>query len=261
MSLEKAPSWTDLYYDVVGHYFWNPNLIGRIRDERIPARHWSEWKKRLMTLEAPVEHIMKFLFYVAPEDLLDRLVSTLLKRDISDLRLVAPGDDIIDGDIVQPDIIVRNESSLVFLELKVDSHSSIDQFTKYGIAAQCLMRAEPHLKTADLIILARHAEHGHVWSHATKLGLDSERAVRETALRGLEGDATVWSQRGVQRFMKTHPEQIGHLATRVKTIGLHLADYNALDKVLREYAAEERAVVRLINGLRGELKRRMLVSD
>jgi hypothetical protein len=260
VALEKAPYWTDLYYHVVEHYFWRPQAIGRISDRKKPAKHWEHWKGKLERQETPLNHIIDFLFHIAPQDLLDRVISALLKRQISDLQLVAPTAGTIDNNITQPDIIVSNSMALVFVEMKVDSQSSIDQFTKYAIAAHCIMQDEPQLKSVDLVILSRHADHNRVWKNAKGLGISGERAVRETAIRGLEHDPTIWSQRGVQSYVKSNPDSILRISDRVRSMGLHLADYSVLENALREYAAKEKTVEHLIDGVLHEFSRRHLVE-
>lgn len=260
VGLKKAPYWTDLYYDVVEHYFWRPQAIGRISDPKKTPRHWDHWKNKLESQETPLNHIVNFLFHIAPQDLLDRVISALLKRHISDLQLVAPTAGTIDGNIVQPDIIVSNSTDLVFVEMKVDSQSSIDQFTKYAIAAHCIMQDEPKLKSVDLVVLSRRADHGHVWKNSKGLGLADERAIRDVAVRGLERDPSIWSQRGVQSFLKSNPKSVSLISAQVKSMGLHLADYGVLERTLREYAAEEKTVARLIDGVLYEFARRRLVE-
>jgi hypothetical protein len=258
MALQKAPYWTDLYYQVVEHYFWRPQAIGRISDPQKPSRPWSHWQEKLKSQETPLNHIIDFLFHIAPQDLLDRVVTALLGRQISGLQLVALTEGTIDGNIVQPDIIVSNSRELVFIEMKVDSQSSIDQFTKYAIAAHCILQDERQIESVDLVLLARHKDHDRVWKNAEKLGVTDERSLRETAIRGLTSDPTVWSQRGVQSFLKSNPDSLVNLCGLVRTMGLHLKDYITLESVLRAYAAEEKTVERLIDGVLQEFCRRHL---
>ena len=259
MALEKAPYWTDLYYQVVEHYFWRPQAIGRISDPSKPAHPWKHWQDKLKSQETPLNHIIDFLFHVAPQDMLDRVISALLGRTISGLQLVAPSDGTIEGNVVQPDIIVSNATALVFVEMKVDSQSSIDQFTKYAIAAHCILQDEPQIKSVDLVLLGRHTDHGRVWKNAKRLGVSNERSVREAALRGLEHDPSVWGQRGVQSYLKSNPDALPHLCKHVKAMGLRLTDYAVLEAALRAYAAEEKTVERLIDGVLQEFARRKLV--
>ena len=258
MALEKAPYWTDLYYDVVAHYFWRPQDIGRKSDPEKQPRHWNYWREKLESQEAPLNHILNFLFHIAPQELLDRLISALLHRQMADLQLVAPAAGTIDHNIVQPDIILSNTSSLIFVEMKVDSRSSIDQFAKYGIAAHWIMQDEPQMTSVDLIMLGRHTDHCRIWKNAKRLGLTNEQSVRKAAIRGLEQDPTIWRERGVQRYIKAHPEEIPKLAKRLQTMGLHLADYAVLEGVLSDYANKESTVQRLVQGVLQEFTRRRL---
>lgn len=260
MALKKAPYWTDLYYHVIEHYYWRPQAIGRISDHTKIPRPWAHWKDKLTIQETPLNHIIDFLFHIAPQDLLDRVISALLKRKISKLELVIPTAGTIDDNIVQPDIIVSNSKALVFVEMKVDSQSSIDQFTKYAIAAHCIMKDEPKLKSSDLIVLSRHADHGRLWKNSKNLGLTNEQSVRRVAIRGLKHDPTVWSQRGVQSYVRSNPDDISSISKLVRTMGLHLADYSLFEGALRKYAAEEKTVEHLIQGVLHEFSRRHLVG-
>jgi hypothetical protein len=260
MPLEKAPYWTDLYYRVVEHYFWRPQNIGRKSNPEGTPKAWKHWKDKLQSQETPLNHILDLLFHIAPEQLLDRVVSALLQRQICNLRLVAPTPGTIDYNVVQPDIIVSNSAELVFIEMKVDSQSSIDQFAKYAIAAHCIVQDEPQITSVDFILLTRHPNPQRVWKNAKKLGLSSEQAVREVARRALQHDPTIWGERGVQRYTRSYPEAIPSLAKQLMSMGLHLADYVLLERALRDYAAEETTVNRLIHGVLQEFARRNLVQ-
>ncbi len=261
MPLEKAPHWTDLYYRIVEHYFWRPQAIGRISDPQKTSHPWNSWRAKLQSQETPLNHILDLLFYICPEKLLDRVISALVGRPLSNLQLVVPSDGTIDGNIVQPDIIVRNSTALVFVEMKVDSQSSIDQFAKYAIAAHCITRDEPAIQSVDLVVLTRHVEHKQIWKNARKLNLSDDRAVRDTAIRALNVDPSIWGERGVQRFVRNNPKSIASLTQRMDTMGLHLQDYSALEKALCEYAAEEITVRRLIEGVLQEFVRRELTGN
>ena len=260
MPLEKAPYWTDLYYRVVEHYFWAPQRIGRKSDPKRTSRPWQYWKDKLESQETPLNHILDLLFHIAPDELLDRVVSAFLKRQVSNFKLVAPSPGTIDYNVVQPDIILSNSRALVFIEMKVDSQSSIDQFAKYAIAAHCITQDEPQINSTDLVLLTRRAAHEEVWKKAKKLGLSDAQSVRAVAMRALRSDSTIWGERGVQRYTKAHPEAVPQLIDRMTSMGLHVLDYAVLANVLRHYAAEETTVNRLIQGVLREFERRELLE-
>jgi len=259
MPLRKAPYWTDLYYRVVEHYFWRPQAIGRRADPEKKRRSWRYWEQKLESQETPLNHILDLFFHIVPEELLDRVVSVLLGRKIDNLEIVLPEPGSVDYNIVQPDIIVSNGRELVFVEMKVDSQSSIDQFTKYAIAANYLVDSDPGIVSVDLVVLSRHTDYDQVWKNSKKLGLTSEEKLRRVAISGVKGDHSLWSERGVRRFLINNPGDVLRLADRLQTMGLHLVDYSPIERVLKDYAKKEVAVHRLIQGVLEEFSRRNLV--
>lgn len=262
MPLEKAPYWTDLYYRVVEHYFWKPQGIGRKSDPDKPSHPWRYWQDKLESQETPLNHILDFLFHIAPEELLDRVVSALIGRQISNLQLVSPTPGTIDGNVVQPDIIVSNSTELVFIEMKVDSKYSIDQYTKYAIAADCIIQGEPEITSVDLVLLSRHKMHEKIWKKAKQYGFTSGSEIREVAIRALENnDQSIWDERGVQRYINSYPNAIPQLIKQIKNMELHIADYSDLESVLLDYAEKETVINRLIHGVIQEFGRRDLVNN
>jgi hypothetical protein len=259
MPLEKSPYWTDLYYDIIENYFWSPQSIGRKTTKS--GQPWSYWKEKLQSQEVPLNHMLDLFFHVVPQELLDLSVSALLGKGMSAMEVVVSTPGTLDGHVVQPDITFRNEDSLVFVEMKVDSKSSVDQFTKYAIAALILTREQPELLSVDLVILSRHLEHQRIWQCASQLSLCDENAVRSAALRGLNDDPSIWKEKGVQSFLESHPEDLVPLSEQIGSMGLQLADYNAFARVLKEYAATERTVDRLISGVLNEFEVRELVDS
>ena len=259
MALKKASHWTELYYRVVEHYFWRPQAIGRKADPNKKSRSWDYWRNKLENQETPLNHMLDFLFYIAPEELLDLIVSSFLGRKIKNLEIVMPEYGIIDYNIVQPDIIIANGPEVVFVEMKVDSKSSVDQFAKYAIAAHYLMSADSTITSVDLVILSRHMEHKRLWKNSKKLGLTSEKTLREIAIKGIREDPSIWTEAGVKRFISKNPESLIKLIDRLKTMGLYLANYTLLEHILREFATRETGVRRLIEGVRAEFLRRNLI--
>jgi len=190
--------------------------------------------------------------------LLDRVVSAFLGRSAVGGQLVSASADVVDVHIVQPDIIFSDGRALVFIEMKVDSCSSIDQFVKYAIAAHCICRDSPNIESVDLVMLSRDGTHLQLWKKAKTLGLTDTAAVRKVALRGLKEDMDVWGEAGVPSFLEKNPGVTAALSQQVSSMGLHLADYRSLQTTLQEYATEEKTVSRLIEGVLWEFARRGL---
>lgn len=258
MALKKAPYWTDLYYSLVEHYFWRPQDIGRKAHPDMPSHPWAYWRSRLLSQETPLNHILDLLFHISPKELLDQSISALLERQESNLELVSPEEGTLDDNVVQPDIIVSNNKSLIFVEMKVDSKSSIDQFVKYAIAAHCILKDEPAIESVNLIILSRHRDHSQIWRGAKRKGLKSVDEIRELALKGLNGDQSIWDERGVQRYLSKNPAAVADLSNIIQTMGLHLADYKMLESALSTYIKKEKSIAPLVEGVLEEFGRRKL---
>ena len=260
MAVEKAPHWTDLYYRIVEHYFWKPQEIGRISNPKKPSQKWGHWLGKLQGQETPLNHILDLFFHMAPQPLLDQIASKMLSRTINGLELVHAAPDIVNPNIVQPDIILTNGPELVFIEMKVDSRSSLDQYAKYAIAALELRKAIPEITTVDLVMLSRHADHSKLWRNARKLGLDSIDKVKRTASAGLRGETDIWKEGGVPKYLSMQPDSRERLAEQAETMGLHLADYNALAGVLDAYARDKSTLGPFVGGVLHELRRRELIG-
>lgn len=261
MPLRKAPFWTDIYYRSVEEYFWRPQVIGRVTNPDKPSKPWSFWRSKLAEQEVALNHILDFLFHIAPQELLNEVVTRFLGRTISGVELVEPSPGLLDDNVVQPDIILSNTESLVFIEMKVDSKSSVDQVVKYAIAASQIATDEPTLDRVDLVILSRHTEHAKIWGRAKKLGLESVSALRSAASKGLKGDASIWSQPGVPRFITKNPEAVPRLQDMIANMGVFLCDYTTLADALTLYASEEPTAQRLVGGVLDELSRRGLIES
>lgn len=260
MALRKAPYWTDLYYKVLEEYFWRPQDIGRKSDPSKPSRPWSFWRGKLAVQETPLNHMLDFLFHISPPGLLDACVSDFLGKSVSGYELMEAEKGVIPESVVQPDIILSDGNHLLFVEMKVDSKSSVDQFVKYAIAAECLSVAGEKFDTVDLVLLTKEADHMKVWMSASKLGLNDSRAVKSVALDWIAKNGEPFKQKGVKKYMKQNPGSESSLERQVKNLNLRLTDYHSLATTLRQYADDEPGVARLVDGTLAELRRRDLIG-
>ena len=241
------------------HYFWRPQDIGRKAHPDLPRQPWAHWRERLASQETPLNHILDLLFHISPQELLDQSISALLDRTESNLELVLPEPGTLDDNIVQPDIIVSNGKTLIFVEMKVDSKSSIDQFAKYAIAAHCILKDEPTINTVELIILSRYRDHSKVWRGAKRKGLNSTGEVRDFALKGISSDQSIWDERGVLRYLNSNPGVETDLSDLIQSMGLYLADYKMLESALTNYAKLEKNITPLVDGVLEEFSKRGLI--
>jgi len=260
MAMSPAPFWTDLYYHVVEYYFWRPQLIGRKALPGVPAKAWPEWERGLRGQEIPLNHILDFLFYVSPPVLLDRVVTALTGRTFEGLALSAAGPGVLDVHVVQPDMILTNGKQLVLIEMKVDSKSSVDQLVKYAIGAHCMMQDHPEIDSVDLVLLSRTTDHNRAWKNQKALGIVDESSLRAAAVRRLTGDDSIGAKGGIQRFKRLRPDAFQEVGTTLEAMKLHLVNYDSLAAALRQFAAQEHTLSRLIDGVLHEFQERKLVQ-
>lgn len=257
MALQKAPFWTDLYYKIVEYYFWSPQVIGRISNPAKSAKPWRHWRNSLSSQETPLNHIIDFLFHIAPDEFLDAIIASLLGREAKGFSLVEPSPGTLDASIVQPDMILCNQKELVFVEMKVDSQSSVDQFIKYAIASACIRAQDPLIRSTDLVMLTRKAHHSYVWKNAARLGIGSEESLKSTAKIAVY-EESILCQRGVQKYFRANPNAKEEIVSQLDRIRLHMVDYSVLKNAMTAYISREKSLSNLINGVIEELGRRSL---
>lgn len=257
MALQKAPFWTDLYYQVVQHYFWSPQRIGRISDPNKTGKPWAHWRNALASQETPLNHIIDLLFHIAPDDFIDFVMTALLGRNVEGFNLVETSEGTLDSNVVQPDMILCNGKELVFIEMKVDSQSSIDQYIKYAIASACIRAEEKSIKSVDLIMLTRKADHRFVWKNARRLKIECEDSLKQVARKALK-DNSILCQRGVQKHFRRNPDDLDTVAAEIDRLCLHMVDYTVLKHAMEVYASKEKSLSNLIHGVIEELNRRSL---
>ena len=252
----KQANWTDIYYEIIEEYFWSPQWIGRISNPKRSPHPWSFWEKRLRRREVPLNHILNIALYLVPQELVDAALSVMVGKKVTGMQLVKLPE--LDANLVQPDMVFVSGKSLCFIEMKVDSRSSIDQFAKYAIAAKQLLDGSDETEEVTLVLLVRHAEHSRVWKRAAPDGLTSTASVRTHALRGLAGDADVWKEASVPGFMARFPEALPRVREVVETMDVSLADYRSL-AVFRSYGSADPTATKLIKGVLAEFEGRGLV--
>lgn len=258
MALKFVDDWTQTYYEAIQDYFWEPALFGRKPNG--DPKPWSHWEERLRRLEVPLNHILSQFFALAPEDTTDAVLSGLVEAPMKGFRLVSEpslGSEL-GNSFTQPDFVFANDSELVFLEMKIDTPSSVDQFAKYALSAERVCTLHPHLKQARLVILARACEDKRLWGDKR---VTDETVLRANAVRGLQGEPGVWKQQGMQTFMATaSPEDRERLVQRIQSLVLSVSTYAALVETLSSHTPPNPTAAKLIEGVLAEIRRRGLVE-
>lgn len=254
--IKELDGWTDHYYDFIDHYYWRPNRIG-LKKDKTTSKGWGPWLEKLRQYEPALNHMFDLFFHLAPQDLVDDAIGRLVGQPVDGMRLVKL--DGLNPNVVQPDMVFFDGLQLVFVEMKVRSTSSVDQFVKYAIAAQ---HGANLANQFHLVMLVPEAKHEKVWKGKFR----SKEDLRATALRGIDGDDSVWSR--PKNAARTHMENLENrglegLREIVQSITLTLKDYSSLQQTLQAYLeAEDRngTTQRLVEGMLRELCNRQDVN-
>lgn len=256
MKPKFADDWTELYYQAVEDYFWEPAIIGRMPDG--DSKPWPQWKASLREKEVPLNHILSLFFALAPQDTVDQVLSRLVGAELRGLRLVSEvgGSEDLKGTFTQPDFVFASDSDLLFLEMKIDSKSSVDQFGKYALSAEKLCTLYPNLQRVRLAMLVKDGTFHRVWG--SKAIVD-EQTLRATAVRGVRGDGEVWKQQGMVTYLKTASEDDRErLVVRIESMLLSISTYAVLGGALGAHVPSDPTAAKLVAGVQVELQQRGL---
>jgi hypothetical protein len=135
-------SWNDRYYDAVEFFCWEPQHLGKIRNPDSTLRNPKVAIERLRRIEVTLNHHFDFFFDLAPSALINHIFTMVFLDSVVGKykffgRNVESNFDL-EVNTTQPDLFFLNEHSIVSIELKIKSKSSVNQALKYaflGLAA------------------------------------------------------------------------------------------------------------------------------
>lgn len=158
----KNEGWTSEYYDIVSFYYWEPQLLNR-QNKRDPKKSHTDVIARIKRLEVPLNHILNIFFALTPNSLQQRffgtLVDTNLIRDVFEIAGRVKRETQPASSICQPDFIFESDNSLVGIEIKVNSSTSLDQIIKYAIYQTTYKNDNMKTKQNYLLLLNQSKEH------------------------------------------------------------------------------------------------------
>lgn len=149
--------WTDEYYEIMEFYYWEPQHIGKKKNPQNP-KTIEQIHEKLRAKEVPLNHLLNIYLKLLSNGALSSLFSDYLPSQPKEFIL--EGRDIVDRykaiypDFVnfsQPDVFLSSDSHNVFIELKVGSKTSMEQYLKY-LFLHCLDERF-HRRMKELVII------------------------------------------------------------------------------------------------------------
>lgn len=253
--MKKLEDWTEQYYNQIEHYFWTPQDFGRKSNQKnLP---WSHWLTKLKNDETPLNHLLSQLLVMMPQSFTQHILSSVLVRTIDKFQVVHPysSDAPLKG-VIQPDLTFESKNGLVFIEMKVDSESSIDQFVKYAIAASIYEKAFGKYETIDLVMLGKSKDFKQFFRPIQLL--PNEAALRQQANRGIDGEH-VWKQASAKNYIENaSPEDLQELKKVLEKMKLHLIDYQTIGESALQYQSPDETSEKILKYFLLELSTRNL---
>ena len=234
--------WPDEYESILEFYFWEPQHLNRFSPALNRRLGLDTVLARLRKREVPLNHLFSIFFSLAPSAMAARLLTAL-----------APG---IEGGsaclmnspafrrsklrgICQPDLLLIVDESLVFLELKLDSTTSLEQLLKYALLGE-LLTHKPE-KAPALVLVGRTAAFRAADTfenlRATKLLEVSTKLERQASGFGVTRETLLAAARRIALFRTSYTEILGHLASELKRVDAESESGQTLSKLVHGMVA------------------------
>jgi hypothetical protein len=128
-------TWNHEYYEALEFFFWESQHLGKMKN---PTSKYDTPEKvftHLRTMEVTLNHLFNLFFMLLPKRLMNELFSDLFGTTINDNFFFSSQDTrtFVNsfGAVTQPDLFFMGKKTLLFIEMKVESKTSLEQFMKY----------------------------------------------------------------------------------------------------------------------------------
>jgi len=251
-------TWVDHYYDALTFFYWEPQHLGRIKDVRARLNSEILVLKRLHSMEVTLNQIINQFLALAPLSLRSLLFEQALGHPIVG-EFALSGRGFSGGrpnwDTCQPDFefISADASTVIFIEMKIESQSRIEQVLKYGARALSNEQSQKHEMQSTLIFLGKGSFKA-LWPRST--GITSVDELHCALLKVQDA------------FCDSRLKTASHLKCRfaeiLSTMRFGFFSYSDFERILlkeREsaIATSSPLYVRLLDGMLRELRQRNLV--
>ncbi len=180
-------SWPEFVYRYVEHYRWEPQHLGP---------DTTAFYRKIRSQEVPLNFLFNILLYALPPAAARSLLS--LTGAVAARGAPLDVQNAQDVSFTQADVQLESLRERVFVELKVQAKTGIEQAQKYALLHAKLASDDPHPKAPSLVYItgkpfARHwspareaPENGEVLANALARAPLSEKLSRNREARSLE---------------------------------------------------------------------------
>jgi hypothetical protein len=157
--LAEPDDWATEYRNIIEFYFWEPQHLNRVSPPKEKRRRPDDVLDALMRREVPLNHQLNMFFRLAPHALKARWLRGFFPALAVDTPRLVNNAVLRKAKIFgacQPDLYFEAGGARVFVELKVDAKSGLEQLCKYALLSTYLDR-EVDPKPAGLVFMGPNA--------------------------------------------------------------------------------------------------------
>lgn len=252
------PTWTKYYYDILDFYYWEPQHLGKIKNPNRKYRTYDDIFNHLNKIEVSLNHQLALFFNIVPESISNGILKKMTNGKVKD-RYIYESEKtskIIEklNDFTQPDFLFEGKHSLLAIEVKLDSWSSLDQLMKYLLLYVLLKKKLKHVKRFSLVYLAKDKFDG-IWEQEYKDKDELLEAFRKYEIP----DYTAKGDINIKPYKKA-------ILKAIEETDIHFVNFQKfssfLDSEKKKLGRSElgRGWANFMDGLKGELKSRKLIK-
>jgi hypothetical protein len=128
----KKVSWVDNLESLSDYYYYEPQHLGKHNNPDSKFKNYDEIFEHLGKLEFTLGHQLDIFFSLLPDDIITKLFSQIASERLGcKMSLYGVDYDSLMKNEMQPDMVFLNDEYAVYVELKVESKSKLQQYYKY----------------------------------------------------------------------------------------------------------------------------------
>jgi len=129
-------NWTEIIYEIYDFLYWEPQHIWKIKNKNSKINSVDKSLNHIKNIEVSLNQILKIFFYFLQNNIFKNFINLKWKKDYLEdnyFLYLKEIEELIEwiNWATQPDFFFIWEESNIFIEMKINSKSSLEQLMKY----------------------------------------------------------------------------------------------------------------------------------
>ncbi len=150
--------WTSEYYDVMEFYYWEPQHLGKIKNQNSRYNSAGKALSHIQNMEVSLNHMFNVFFRLAPSSFINQVISASFPVTIEENFLPQGRYAVSEfSSMVQPDLLFSSDETNFSIEMKIGSKSSLEQVYKYSLLHWLEQEHSTFTKKSFLLYMGRNS--------------------------------------------------------------------------------------------------------